>query len=668
MTGFLRSGNTKRRFIFVFLDLIAFSASLISALFIRFEFEPAFFASFPLLSFLVLFLIVKYSVFALYRLYDLSWRYVSLQDLASIAKATVLSSAVIFIILYGFDLNGFTSFPRTVLLLDLMITFILTCGLRISKRMFLEVFRRDVGTGGLKRTLIVGAGSSGEQLLREIYRSQPRKFNPIGFIDDDINKQNMHLQGIRVVGTTEDLPFLIHHLKTEVIIIAIPSAGRDLYKKIYRIARENGIADVKVVSTINDISNVIKVSVQDIRDLNASDLIGRQAVSINTKDIINYLRNKKILITGAAGSIGSEIARQAIMYDPSVVGILDINESDLADLELQLSRNHNGLPIKMFLCDVSIQDKIENIVKEFRPDVIFHAAAYKHVPVMEKFPEEAIRVNILGTHNLATAAKKYKVENFVLISTDKAVNPTSIMGVSKRVAENIVTGIGSGGGSNFISVRFGNVIGSRGSALPIFLEQLKHGGPITITHPEMKRYFMTIPEAVALVLQAASTGKNGDVFVLDMGNPIKIVDIVRELILMNNLVPEKDVKIEYTGIREGEKLFEEVLTAEEGVIKTNHEKIFKAKLNCAYTEDSVREVVNHFASLMNGTSKDELRRVFKKYVPTFDWTNNGNGSNGNGNGNGKSHTHQPGNGSAIQSLTDEFGDSLLTGEKSLHAS
>ncbi len=633
LINFFLNGNIKRKFTFILFDLIAFCISLVSAFYIRFEFEFSYVQFTNLFYYLALFLTIKFSVFAFYHLYDISWRYVSLQDLASIAKASAISSGIIFIILYGFELNKFEGFPRTVILLDLMLTFILSSGFRISKRMFLEVFRKDAGTSGLKRTIIIGAGSSGEQLLRELYRNQPKKFIPVGFIDDDLNKQNLQLQGVRVIGTTEDLPYLIHQQKIEVIIIAIPSADRNFYKKIFMIAKDANVSEVKVVSTINDISNVIQVSVRDIRDLNASDLIGRHAISINTIDIIKYIKRKRVLITGAAGSIGSEIARQVIFYDPDIVGILDINESDLADLEVQLGRNSKAIPIKMYLADISDMQKVDKIIREFAPDVIFHAAAYKHVPVMEKFPEEAIRVNVLGTNNLAISAKKYHVENFVLISTDKAVNPTSIMGATKRVAENIVTGIGKGGGSNFVSVRFGNVIGSRGSALPIFLEQLKHGGPITITHPDMKRYFMTIPEAVALVLQAAATGKNGDVFVLDMGEPIKILDIAKELILMNNLIPDKDIKIEFTGIREGEKLFEEVLTAEEGVLSTRHEKIFKAKLNCTFDETTVAMMIDDFSSINTTLTKDEWRSMLKKFVPTFDWKN-GNG-NGKHSGNGK---------------------------------
>ncbi len=606
-----------RKLTFLFFDIVAFTASLLLAFEIRFEFNPALDYSYNIFLFLIVFLAVKLFVFFSLKLYEISWRFVSLQDLANIGKAILLSNGILFIIIYGFNLEIFAGFPRSILLIDLILSFMLSAGFKISKRMYLEVMRQSIGRSDLKRTLIIGAGSSGEQLLRDINRSQTRKFYPIGFVDDDQLKQNLYLQGIRVLGTTKDLFEIIKQYKVDSILISVLSADRQFHRKILNISREAGVLDVKVISTINDISDSVKVRMQDIRDIDVSDLIGRQAVSINTKVIGSYLRGKKVMITGAAGSIGSEIARQVSTYDPEEIAIVDINESDLADLELQLLRMYKSGEIKMYLCDISNKNKVDKIFQSFVPDVIFHAAAYKHVPVMEKFPEEAVRVNIIGTHNLATAAVKYGVGDFVLISTDKAVNPTSIMGVSKRIAEHIVTGAGKASSSNFVAVRFGNVIGSRGSALPIFLDQLKNGGPITVTHPDMKRYFMTIPEAVALVLQAGATGKNGDVFVLDMGDPIKIVDLVRDLILLHNLVPDKDIKIEYTGIREGEKLFEEVLTAEEGVISTSHEKIFKARLVCMHNQNSIDAMVDEFKSLNGQTSKEDWKLLFNYYVPTF---------------------------------------------------
>ena len=611
---FLKSYFT-RKLTFLIFDIIAFSASLILAFEIRFEFNPLLNFNYNLPMFLVVFVAVKLFVFYWLRLYDISWRFVSLQDLANIGKAVLLSNGILFIVIYGFNLKLFEGFPRSILLVDLIFSFMLSSGFKISKRMYLEVMRQRIGISDLKRTLIIGAGSSGEQILRDINRSDTRKFYPIGFIDDDPMKQNLYLQGIRVLGTTRDLPEIIKRFNVDSILISVLSADRKFHRKILNIARDAGVTDVKVISTINDISDSVKVRMQDVRDIDVSDLIGRQAVSINTKIIGTYLNDKKVLITGAAGSIGSEIARQVIFYQPKEIAIVDINESDLADLDLQLKSVFNTGDVKMYLCDISEMNKVDKMFNSFRPDVVFHAAAYKHVPVMEKFPEEAVRVNIIGTHNLAAAVKKYNSSNFVLISTDKAVNPTSIMGVSKRIAEQIVTGAETN--SNFVAVRFGNVIGSRGSALPIFLNQLKQGGPITITHPDMKRYFMTIPEAVALVLQAAATGKNGDVFILDMGEPIKIVDLVKDLITLHNLIPNKDIKIEYTGIRDGEKLVEEVLAAEEGVIPTSHEKIFKARMVSVQNQNSIDEMVEEFRSLNGHTSKDQWKAIFKYYVPTY---------------------------------------------------
>jgi len=607
--------NFMRRVTFLLFDLIAFALSLILAFVIRFEFNPILNFNYNLPLFLILFLAVKIVVFYSFRLYDISWRFVSLQDLANIGKAALLSNGILFIIIYGFNLSLFAGFPRSILLVDLIFSFMLSSGFKISKRMYLEVMRQRIGTSDLKRTLIVGAGSSGEQILRDINRSDTRKFYPIGFIDDDPLKQNLYLQGIRVLGNTKELSEIIKRYKVDSILISVLTADRKFHRKILNIAREAGVKDVKVISTINDISDSVKVRMQDVRDIDVSDLIGRQAVSISAKIIGNYLNNKRVMITGAAGSIGSEISRQVIFYEPKEVAIVDINESDLADLELQLKAMFRSHEVRMYLCDISDKNKVDKMFESFKPDVVFHAAAYKHVPVMEKFPEEAVRVNIIGTHNLATAVNKFNVGNFVLISTDKAVNPTSIMGVSKRIAEQIVTGIVSS--SNFVAVRFGNVIGSRGSALPLFLNQLKNGGPITITHPEMKRYFMTIPEAVALVLQAAATGKNGDVFILDMGEPIKIVDLVEDLITLHNLIPNKDIKIEYTGIRDGEKLVEEVLTAEEGVIPTSHEKIFKARMISQHNQESIDSMVDEFKSLNGHTTKEDWKVLFKYYVPTY---------------------------------------------------
>ena len=618
INGWLSSpSNLTRKITFIIFDVFAFSAAILLAFEIRFDNFLFYEYQSNLLFIVTLFVFVKLLVFYSFRLYDITWRFVSIQDLANIGKACLISSGILFVMVYGLNIPQLSGFPRSVLLIDFILGFLFSSAFKIAKRMYLEVMRQKINKNGLKRTLIIGAGSAGEQLLRDIHRSDSREFNPIGFVDDNPLKKNLFIQGLRVLGTLNELHSIIVKNRINTILISVLSANRDFHRKVLNIARGAGISDVKVVSSINDISDTVKVGIKDIRDIDLSDLIGRQAVSINNRIISGYLRNKRVLITGAAGSIGSEIAKQVLAYKPAELGILDINESDLSDLELQLKREFDLEDIKMFLCDISNEDKVDKIFSEFSPNVVFHAAAFKHVPVMEKFPEEAARVNIKGTYNLTSSALRNDVDNFVLISTDKAVNPSSIMGASKRIAENIVTGFGRNFKCNFVAVRFGNVIGSRGSALPIFIKQIQNGGPITITHPEMKRYFMTIPEAVALVLQAGSSGKNGDVFVLDMGEPVKIVDLARDLIHLNNLIPDKDIKIEFTGIREGEKLFEEILTAEEGVVNTEHEKIFKARLICDHNESAVQQMVDEFCNFADFRSKEDWVALFKYYIPTF---------------------------------------------------
>ncbi|MDR3628380.1 MAG: polysaccharide biosynthesis protein, partial [Ignavibacteriaceae bacterium] len=496
------TSNLTRKIVFIFFDLISFLGAIVLALSIEGSLPKLIFLGGKVYIILSIFVIIKLVIFSSFKLYDISWRYVSLQDIANIAKAAIISEALLFAMSYGLKTGKAPFFSQPVLIIDLILSFLFSSGFKISKRMYLEVMRQSIGKAELKRTLIIGAGSSGEQFLRDINRSQFRKFNLIGFIDDDPSKQNLYFQGLKVLGTSGQLTEIIRKYNIDTVLISVLNADRNFHRKIFKLSRESGVKDIKVVSTINDISNSIKVGINDMRDIDVSDLIGRQAVSINTKVISGYLKNKRILITGAAGSIGSEIARQVMFYEPEQLAIVDINESDLADLELQLNKMHQLRKagnisedfciqqdkVKMFLCDISNRQKVDKMFRDFRPDVVFHAAAYKHVPVMERFPEEAVRVNILGTHILANASNEFGVENFILISTDKAVNPTSIMGASKRIAEFIVTEIGKKSTSNFVAVRFGNVIGSRGSVLPIFIDQLKRGGPITITHPEMKRY------------------------------------------------------------------------------------------------------------------------------------------------------------------------------------
>ena len=357
--------------------------------------------------------------------------------------------------------------------------------------------------------------------------------------------------------------------------------------------------------------------VKDTQDFDIEELLSNQSIFENNTNYGKSIENKSILITGAAGSIGSEIARQVANYNPRRIGILDINESDLVKLGIQLSLKIDKDKIKMYLCDISDRAKVERVFEDFDPEIIFHAAAYKHIPVLEQFPEEAVRVNVIGTYNVAETAKNFEVEKFILISTDKAVNPISILGASKRIAEYIVSGIGLSSKSKFIVVRFGNVIDSRGSAVSVFIEQLKNGEPITITHPEMKRFFMTISHAVSLVLEAATSGMNNDLFILDMGESIRIIDIVRNLIRIYNKCEGENIKIVYTGIREGEKISEEILNSEEKIIKTDNPKIFRSKILSNHNHCSVKEMIDDFVKMNAFATKSDWIELFGKHVPSF---------------------------------------------------
>lgn len=617
VADFLYPSIWKRRLGYLLFDLSSFAASIVLSIWMRFDFHIPVEYGHHLHWYLAIFLSVKVAFIAAFKLYEVSWRDFSLRDLTNLVKAISLAELVLTGIVFYSDLEIFSGFPRRVLLMDWLAGLILCSGFRISKRVFFEVIAANHNNGNhLKRTIIVGAGYSGEQLLRDVYRRLPRPFLPVGLVDDDPGKRALYIHGIPVLGKIGDLPLFIREKNAQSVIVAVPSADRLFHRRVMSLSKKAGVHDIKVVSAINDVSNAIQVGVKDLREIDITDLIGRQAVKINTLDISTYVRNKRVLITGASGSIGSEIARQVCLYSPSRIGLLDINESDLVMLLTELGSSFDK-PVQIFLSDISDRKRMENVFSAFKPEVVFHAAAYKHVPVMEQFPDEAVRVNIIGTYNLTVLAIHHGIKHFVLISTDKAVNPTSIMGASKRIAEYVVTAFGSERSTVFITVRFGNVIGSRGSALPIFVEQIKRGGPVTITHPDMMRYFMTIQEAVALVLQASAKGSGGDVFVLDMGEPVRVVDLARDLIVMNGLVPDKDIQIVFTGIREGEKLFEDLLTAEEGVDATEHEKIYRARLSAHYKRETIETLIERLRQMNGNATKQDFIAFFRDYLPTF---------------------------------------------------
>ena len=513
--------------------------------------------------------------------------------------------------------GGVLAFPRSVYIMDLGFSLVLIGALRVSKRGYREYrTRRKNGIKGKARTLIIGAGSAGEQIGREMLNNSRSKYYPVGYIDDDLAKQGIVIHGIKVIGKRKDIPELLKANIIDEILIAIPSARSREIREIVTLIRDSSTdKKIKIIPSLLALmdSNAI---LNDIQEIKVEDLLGREPVQIDYAAIRTFISGKKILITGAGGSIGSEIVRTVHQFGPAKIAALEIDETELYHVTNLIKRA--GGSILPIVGDIRDTGKMEMVFEKFRPEIVVHAAAYKHVPILEHFPEEAVKTNICGTKILGKLAEKYGVIKFVNISTDKAINPTSIMGTSKRVGEEILQILNKKNGTRFISVRFGNVLGSRGSVIPLFKEQIQRGGPVTVTHPEMKRYFMATSEAVLLVLEAAAAGEGGEVFILDMGEPIKIDDLAREMIRLGGYKPDVDMAIVYSGLRPGEKLFEELLGAQEGSEATEYPKIFKAKTSHNWTEENFWGTVEKLESACEKSCrKEEIVEILKEIVPTY---------------------------------------------------
>ncbi|MGH9502214.1 MAG: polysaccharide biosynthesis protein [Terriglobales bacterium] len=493
------------------------------------------------------------------------WRYVGVSDLLDISKASLLSSALIFCLVLGiFRIPGY---PRSVVIIDLFLTIMVLGGVRFAVRAYTERARND---SSRRDTLIVGAGDAGSAIVRELQQNSSLKYNPVGFVDDDPSKKGVKIHGVKVLGDTDALHELIVNHGVGCVMIAIPRANGKLVERIVAKCRECKV-DFKILPPIGELINK-SASVSQVRQLKVEDLLQREPVALDFDRIRSRIEGRVILITGAGGSIGSELVRQAASLGARQLILLDRSENDLFKLGHQLSRKFPQLDYVPVVGDIQDVTLLREVFSTYRPQSVFHAAAYKHVPMMERNCFQAITNNIFGTYNVALLARQYQVADFVLISTDKAVNPTNIMGVTKRVAELIMQGLQETG-TRFMAVRFGNVLGSNGSALPLFEQQIAAGGPVTVTHPDVLRYFMTIPEAVQLVLQASSMGQGGEIFVLDMGQPVRILDLVRNLIRLSGLEPDRDIQIEFVGLRPGEKMFEELKLEGEDIRPTHHEKV-----------------------------------------------------------------------------------------------
>ncbi len=575
----------------------------------------------------------------------MTWRYVGLADNWKIIQALVVSELALIVLTWGLTpvpsilrflplpvFEGFPSLPRSIFIIDGIISLLFMLSLRISKRFFLEIVREKRNGKKGKRTIIIGAGNTGEMIVRDTIRQGYSDFYPVGLLDDDRRKVGIYIHGVKVVGNTSELKDLVVKDVVEAVIIAIPSLNHKSLRKIYDTARESKVQTIKIVPRIYDFHKP-DINLKNLEEIRVEDLIGRQVVEINYEEIEGFLKDRVILVTGAGGSIGSEITMQICGFRPERVILFDIDETELHHMEVKLKKEFPYLMDRIFFIagDIRDEDRLNEVFSLFSPQIVFHAAAYKHVPMMEYNPKEAIKVNIFGTYRAVKTSIDYGVKKFILISTDKAVRPTSIMGSTKRMAEHICRAFSEdrrqtsdvrvqNGGTEFVSVRFGNVLGSRGSVLPLFLDQLKHSGPLTVTHRDIQRYFMTIPEAVSLVLQASVLGRGGEVLVLDMGDPVRIVKLAEELIKIHGLEPYRDIDIEFTGLRPGEKLFEEVLTAEEGTAASKHEKIFVARNSERYSKDEIEQIMREFDILLKESligDERKIRDLLKKHIRYF---------------------------------------------------
>jgi FlaA1/EpsC-like NDP-sugar epimerase len=564
-------------------------------------------------------LVIKMAIFFTFSLYQGMWRFTSLFDLVNVVKAVMIGSLLL--ILFVMVLHRFEGYPRSVFIIDFGLCLLSIGGFRASIRLF---YTRHSGMSFLpalvrkgttsKRLLIIGAGSTGERVLREIRDNPNLKLQPVGFLDDNPLKQGKTIHGFAVLGQVDQIDSFLDLF--DEILIAIPKTSQENMRKIVSYCESTG----KRFRTVPAISELIdgRISVKALRDVTLQDLMGREEVHLNKEDIYRYIHEKRVLITGAGGSIGSELVRQVSRFHPRKLGLLEVSEINLFRVEMECRQRFGYMDVETYLADIRDQDSLAHVFDDFKPEVVFHAAAYKHVPMQEKHPWEAVINNIQGSLNLVNIARAEKVERFVLVSTDKAVRPTNVMGASKRVAEQLVLCANDVEHGQFMVVRFGNVMGSSGSVIPIFQDQIARGGPVTVTHPEVTRYFMSIPEAAQLILEAGAMGKGGEIFILDMGRAVRIIDLAQDLIRLHGYEPHRDIEIQYTGLRPGEKLYEELITEGEGIVKTQHEKIMVLRgQTCQMAEmnSKIDTMIRAAKTYNHRTIMKALKMIVPEYQP-----------------------------------------------------
>ncbi len=602
----------------IFVDLFVMSMAYWLAFMFRFELDPNF-QMYKLLFFTWPYvLIFKYMMLVAFGVPKFSWRYVGLQEATRILYALGAATVVLVVFRLGLaPFGGYLKFvviPLGVLGMDFVLSYMGVTGARVLRRVMAERAERTEHKGlatERKRTLLIGAGRAGVMVAKEVTQNPHIGIKVVGYVDDAATKIGTIIQGHKVLGDTASMAALVKEHRVEQAIITIASASGQDIRRVVELCEDISLP-VRIIPGIYEILDG-RVNLSRIREVTIEDLLGREAVKLDLGAIGAFIKGKRVLVTGAGGSIGSELCRQVGRFGPEQIVLVEQSENVLFEIHGELLRK--GLDFETVPCiaDVCDHDRVDKIFTEFKPHVVFHAAAHKHVPMMEWNPGEAIKNNVFGTKQVADAAHRHGADAFVLISTDKAVNPTSIMGTSKRVAEIYCQSLSSKSATTFVGVRFGNVLGSAGSVIPIFKKQIRAGGPVTVTHPEMQRYFMTIPEACQLVMQAATMGEGSEIFVLDMGEPVKIVDLARDLIRLSGF-NEEEIPIEFSGIRPGEKLFEELSTEGEDMTKTRHPKIFIGKIE-THPIDQVEIGLSTLKAVTNGATRDEVRSALEQVVP-----------------------------------------------------
>lgn len=597
----------------VIADALLINAAAFLALFVRFEFDFEQLRHSGYMDGLVTYswlnTLGSLLIFYLMKLYDSLWEFASTAELFRVFVASVISAGVCVVGMMMLKI----SMPRSFVLLYAGALTALCSALRLLYRELRRARMRSDGGIRQKRTMLIGGGQAGSMVLREFQFSAHSENNVVCIIDDDRSKHGSYMRGVKIVGGRDDILQMAEKYGVEEIVLAIPSASRRERLDILDICHLTGCS-LRTLPGLYQLANG-EVSIQSIKHVDIEDLLGRDTVKTDLNEVKAYVQDKVVLVTGGGGSIGSELCRQAAAMGPKQLIVFDIYENNAYDLQMELRHRHPELDLVVLIGSVRDETRVNNIFAKYHPDLVCHAAAHKHVPLMEDSPFEAIKNNVFGTYNVARAADRFGTQRFILISTDKAVNPTNVMGASKRICEMVVQTVNERSKTEFVAVRFGNVLGSAGSVIPLFRKQIKEGGPVTVTHKEVIRYFMTIPEAVQLIFQANAYANGGEIFVLDMGEPVKIDDLARNMIRLSGFEPDVDIKIEYTGLRPGEKLYEELLMSGEGLKKTKNDLIYigsEVDFDKAEFEESLMEL-----KAINETSERELRDKIAQIVPTY---------------------------------------------------